>query len=262
MKRVILIVCAAAISGILVLLVLAAYLRHRQTALLSKPPEHGTSFVIEADFSKAGGSTNNLAKLKETTLRRSSRLGLRVYWEPISESRVRVFADSQDAQFVGSALFRGGMLEFRLVHEDSVKLVEEKQVPAGYELLKREEKLPDGRTRLDKLIAKTQSEGDLTGDMIESAMVTRDNLGRPEIMFKLNSEGRAAFAKVTRQNVGQRLAIVLDGELKSAPRIVSPIETGAGQISGQFDVREAFELAAALEAPLPIPVRVLESNSF
>ena len=84
MKRVILIVCAAAISGILVLLGLAAYPRHRQTALLSKPPEHGTSFVIEADFSKAGGSTNNLAKLKETTLRRSSRLGVRVYWEPIS----------------------------------------------------------------------------------------------------------------------------------------------------------------------------------
>lgn len=262
MKRVILIVCGAVLTGILVLAGLAGYLRHRQTALLSKPPRHGTSFVIEADFSKAGGRTNNLTLLKGTVMRRSSRLGVRVYWEPISESRVRVFADSTDAQFVGRALFRGGILELRLVREDSDKLVEEEFVPAGYEILKHEERTADGQTRIEKIIAKRQAEPGLTGHVITRAMVTRDSLGRLEIMFEFVPEKWATFAEITRQNIGRRLAIVLDGELMSAPRIMTAVESGAGLISGQFEVHEAFELATALEAPLPVPVRIAESKSF
>ena len=66
-------------------------------------------------------------------------------------------------------------------------------------------------------------------------MVTRGNLGEPEINFRLNDEGTAVFGQVTRENVGRRLAIVLDGDLYSAPTINSPIETGSGQITGRFD---------------------------
>ena len=58
----------------------------------------------------------------------------------------------------------------------------------------------------------------------------------------------------------QRLAIVLDGELYSAPVIQTPIETGSGQITGQFDNREAFELANVLENPLRAPLRIDESR--
>ncbi len=52
-------------------------------------------------------------------------------------------------------------------------------------------------------------------------MVVRGNLGEPEIDFRLNSEGAKRFGEITRNNVGQRLAIVLDGELYSAPVIQS-----------------------------------------
>ena len=80
-----------------------------------------------------------------------------------------------------------------------------------------------------------------------SAIVVPGNFGEPQINFTLNDEGTAIFGQVTRENVGHRLAIVLDGVLYSAPNIQSPIETGHGQITGSFDRREAFELASVLE---------------
>jgi len=138
MKRIIVLVFAAVLSGVLVLAGLLAYLRHTQTALLSKPPEHGISFVIEAQLAEAGGSTNDLAKLKETLQKRCSSLGVRIYWEPILGTRVRVVTpilSPGDAELV----CRGGRLEFRLVHEESEKLLQSNEVAPGYEILQREQ---------------------------------------------------------------------------------------------------------------------------
>ena len=102
----------------------------------------------------------------------------------------------------------------------------------------------------------------MTGTHISSAGVYPDPLtGKPEIDFELTSEGAVLFADVTRQNTGRQMAIVLDGELKSAPRINGPIEQGRGQITGDYDMREAFELANVLENPLEAPVRIVEENS-
>src|SRR5205823_6911161 len=70
----------------------------------------------------------------------------------------------------------------------------------------------------------------------------------------------AKFGEITRENVGRRLAIVLDGALYSAPVIRSPIETGRGQITGQFDQKEASELANALENPLRAPLHLKASH--
>ncbi len=93
----------------------------------------------------------------------------------------------------------------------------------------------------------------MTGSGIKSAMVVRGNLGEPEIDFTLDAEGADKFAQITRENVDERLAIILDRELYSAPVIQTPIETGSGQITGHFDNKEAFELANVLENPLRAP---------
>jgi SecD/SecF fusion protein len=100
----------------------------------------------------------------------------------------------------------------------------------------------------------------MTGSGIKSAMVVRGNMGEPEIHFTLDSEGAEKFAQITRENVHQRLAIILDKELYSAPVIQTPIETGSGQITGQFDNKEAFELANVLENPLRAPLKIEESR--
>ena len=55
---------------------------------------------------------------------------------------------------------------------------------------------------------------------------------------------------------------MIDGKLFSAPVIQTAIETGSGQITGQFTIEEAMNLAKTLESPLPIPIKLLEVKTF
>lgn len=155
---------------------------------------------------------------------------------------------------------RAAFLQFRLVHELSDELIRNGEVPPGYELLKRKSRSRDGTESLEQAIVKKAAERGLTGTIIRSANVSSDNFGQPTINFTLNDEGTTLFGLVTRENVGRRLAIVLDGELYSAPNINSPIETGRGEITGGFDRREAYELANVLENPLRAPLRIVYSD--
>jgi protein-export membrane protein SecD len=75
--------------------------------------------------------------------------------------------------------------------------------------------------------------------------------------LQFNSEGAEKFYDVTSQNVGERLAIVLDGNLYTAPVIQGPIR-GNCQISGSMDINEAITIANILENPLETPVKIDE----
>ena len=164
-------------------------------------------------------------------------------------------ADQESAKV---AIQRAAFLEFRLVSPTSDQDIKDGIVQPGYEILKRKERMRDGQERVEEVEVKKRAEMDGSG--IKSAMVVRGNLGEPEIHFTLDAKGAERFAEITRENVGQRLAIVLDGELYSAPVIQTPIETGSGQITGQFDNREAFELANVLENPLRAPLKIIQSR--
>ncbi|MEI2723231.1 MAG: protein translocase subunit SecD [Verrucomicrobiota bacterium] len=107
---------------------------------------------------------------------------------------------------------------------------------------------------------KKKGEPGLTGSIVKQAMAVPGNFGEPQINFQLNDSGAARFAELTREFRGRKLAIVLDGELYSAPNINEPIETGNGQITGDFSELEARELAGVLENPLRAPLRILDST--
>ena len=85
---------------------------------------------------------------------------------------------------------------------------------------------------------------------IASAYVsTNSYIGRPsdiQVDFTLTSKGKSQFAKITREHIGQRLAIVIAGKIVSAPVIQSEISSGNGQISGNFTAEEATRLAEML----------------
>jgi SecD/SecF fusion protein len=166
-------------------------------------------------------------------------------------------ADRESAQ---RQLQRAAFLEFRLVHERSEELLREGLIEPGYEVLTEERRNPDGTKTLQRYLVKKRPERGMTGAYIKSAMVVRGNLGEPRIVFQLTSEGAELFGQITRENQGRLLAIVLDGVLYSAPRIREPILTGSGEITGNFDLREAIELANVLENPLRAPLRVIESR--
>lgn len=86
--------------------------------------------------------------------------------------------------------------------------------------------------------------------------------GEAVVSFKFNSLGGKKFGEVTKNNIGERLAIVLDNEVISAPTIQSAIMGGSGVITGNFTVKSANDLALLLRSgALPAPLEVLEERT-
>ena len=100
------------------------------------------------------------------------------------------------------------------------------------------------------------------GDQLTSAKQGFDENGRPAIEFKFNVAGAKRFAKVTQQNIGKPFAIILDDKVLSAPVIQSPILGGSGQITGNFTVESANELAVSLNSgKLPVKLNPIEERT-
>jgi preprotein translocase subunit SecD len=102
----------------------------------------------------------------------------------------------------------------------------------------------------------------ITGEMLTNAS-TQFAEGMPVVSFRLDARGADRFCRLSRDNVGKPFAIVLDGEVISAPVLREPICGGAGQISGGFTVGEANDLALLLRAgALPAPLTIAEERSI
>jgi len=104
---------------------------------------------------------------------------------------------------------------------------------------------------------------ELAGDRLTDARVGFDpTTNEPLVSFRFDTVGATRFAEITRANVGRPFAIVLDGEVLSAPVIREPITGGSGQISGNFTVESANDLAALLRAgALPAKLTVIEERT-
>ncbi len=107
-------------------------------------------------------------------------------------------------------------------------------------------------------------ETDLTGKDLEKAQVTfEQNTSAPQIAIKFTDEGATKFEEITQRNVGKPLAIFLDGQVISAPRVNEAISGGEAVITGQFDLEQAKNLAIQLNAgALPVPITILEQRSI
>lgn len=102
----------------------------------------------------------------------------------------------------------------------------------------------------------------LDGAMLTDARAAYDQNGQPIINFTLNAQGGKIFGDFSGKNVGNRMAVVLDGKVYSAPVIRERIGGGSGQISGGFSVQEASDIAIALRSgALPAPITLLEKRS-
>ncbi len=101
----------------------------------------------------------------------------------------------------------------------------------------------------------------MTGDMVKNAQVRiGGTFNEPYVSIDLTSRGGTIFATLTEHNVGRRMAIVLDGNVKSAPVIRERILGGSAQISGSFTHEEASDLAIVLRVgALPAPVDVIQN---
>ena len=99
------------------------------------------------------------------------------------------------------------------------------------------------------------------GENLTDARISFEN-GQPVVSFRFNTLGGRQFAEVTSNHVGERLAIVLDNEVISAPNIQSAITGGSGIITGNFTTKSANDLALLLRSgALPAPLEVLEERT-
>ena len=148
-------------------------------------------------------------------------------------------------------------LNFRMVHDNNAALVAEYhnspdtfQVPIGYELMKNSDNPAESVILVNR-------RPEMDGKGISMAQATRDEYGQRRIVLRFNSQGAEDFARVTGQNIGKRMAIVLDGKLYCAPSINSAITGGSAEITGKFSEEEAKTIADALmSGSFPFQIKV------
>ena len=103
----------------------------------------------------------------------------------------------------------------------------------------------------------------VTGEQLVDAQPSFDQNGRPAVSFRFNPQGARKFGDYTAENIGSPFAIVLDGEVVSAPVIQSHIPGGSGIITGNFTVEESTNLAVLLRAgALPAGLDFLEERTI
>jgi preprotein translocase subunit SecD len=102
----------------------------------------------------------------------------------------------------------------------------------------------------------------VSGDQISKADQSFDENGRPDIQIVFDSAGARRFGRTTQENVGKPFAIILDGKVLSYPTIESPILGGNAQITGNFTVQSAHDLAVSLASgKLPVKLNVIEERT-
>lgn len=103
----------------------------------------------------------------------------------------------------------------------------------------------------------------LTGEQLDRADVTFDpNSGLPTVTLTFNKEGKDLFAQITREHVGETVAIYLDGMIISAPVVQTEIANGEAVISGNFTLEESKELSQRLNAgALPVPITLISQQN-
>ena len=208
-----------------------------------------SNLQIEISFSKFGLLTINNSALKqsiEIVRRRIDDVGTK---EPTilqrGEKRILIeLPGLKDPERIKTLLGKTAQLNFRLVSENNEfgtsKLISEN----GEEL------------NVSKRII-------MSGENLIDAQPNINNQNNePTVSFTLDRLGAQKFGRATTDNVGKRLAIVLDGEIVSAPSINEAITSGNGMISGNFSFQEATDLALLLRSgALPTPLIVVEERT-
>ncbi len=145
-------------------------------------------------------------------------------------------------------------------HVQKLNLALQGRLPQGTEIAF--QKVVDSQTRkVKKEPLLLESQVLMTGEMVKNAQVRiGGNFNEPYVSLDLTGRGGRIFGNITAKNVGRRLAIVLDGVVRSAPVIREKILGGRAQISGSFTHEEATDLAIVLRVgALPAPVEIIQN---
>ena len=197
---------------------------------------------------------------KERTERRINKFGVaepNVYKQGRDQLVIQL-PGIKNPQEAISFIKTAGRLEFKLVDADSdlAKALEGK-VPEGREILYEEAVTQSGKVSRQPYLLHKQTL--LTGDRLKEAKVGIDQYGKPAVNITFDGDGARIFDRITGENVGRQLAIVLDGVIHSAPRLRERISGGSAEITGSFTHEEAARLAVVLRESLPAPMKIVQN---
>jgi preprotein translocase subunit SecD len=164
------------------------------------------------------------------------------------EKEIVVELPNVDIQQAKAMIGKTAMLEFKPV-EDSGSSREEIEDHFGGTLPDHLMVIPGKRDAGASFFAVPKI-AEVSGRMLKNA---RGDIGgktgaEPTILFELNAEGARAFAKLTRESIGRRIAIIIDNEILMAPGVNEEIGSGSGMITGGFSVKDASALARMLKS--------------
>ena len=226
----------------------------------------GTSFLIRLIPQTERGITPDLLdQAVEVIRKRVDQYGVS---EPVitPQGKDRILVqiaglDTKQMEEAKSQLQRVAKLEFAIVDDSGPDRVE--RIQKGEEIMDPSFVLKTYRPGKDKtestqILVKRRAA--LTGEYVTRAFAYFDQQGYG-VSLELDAEGAKIFDEVARQNKGRQMAIILDGEVISAPVLQSDHFGGRAQITGKFDDKEARDLASALENPLRVPVQIEETRS-
>lgn len=231
--------------------------------ILSEEERNGEHFV------KLGLSEERSQEVRQQAVRQAlETIRNRIDEFGVSEPDIRIIGESRvqvqlpgvtDTDRAKELVGRTAMLEFKLVDEDhSVSRALEGDVPSGSEILSGS---PDGEREGEPYLVRERTL--LSGGYLDDARVQVDQqYNRPYVSITFNRQGARIFERVTAENVQNRLAVVLDNRVYSAPVIQERIPGGTARITGDFSMQEARDLAVVLRAgALPAPVEIIEERT-
>ena len=174
-------------------------------------------------------------------------------------------ASQTDRERIVDLIKKAAVLEFKIVQNTGI---DEEVILQGLGLTSTDElkdqglEIHRGETgNQNEAFFLAEDEATVTGEYISDSRITFDNFGRPAVLFRFRGDGATRFGELTGNNIGKRLAIVLDGTVKSAP-VVNDRITYEGTITGTFTPDEAKDLALVLRSgALPVPVVVEQERT-
>jgi preprotein translocase subunit SecD len=167
-----------------------------------------------------------------------------------------------DVEKAKSIIGSPGKLELKIVEQGpsptKEALMVNGQVPDGMEIVAGTSGTPGDSSTMYYLVRRAAA---VTGRDLRSARPSLDQNNLPAVSFTLNSEGGRRFGKISSENLGRQLAIILDGRVQSAPRLEGRITTD-GQIYGSFTQEEVQNLSLILRSgSLPAPLTYLSERT-
>ncbi len=207
----------------------------------------GTYLVYEVDMSAVGSSDRSIVMngLRDVIEKRVNLFGVSEPRITVSQAKdsYRLNVELAGIKDVGEAIKQIGETPFlvfsEILTDDNGEVIKDKD---GQPLFKAT---------------------DLTGRYVQRAQLIYDNISNlPQVSLEFNSEGGDIFEQVTARNVGKPVAIFLDGNMISAPRVSEKIIGGKAQITGDFTLDEAKKLVERFNAgALPAPIKLVNQQT-